>query len=91
MQIIELDFPSGRVIREHALAPQEFGEGIAIVGDRIVVLLYQRNFALEYDWNDLTADPRAVPHPMKDGWGLAYNKEQNELVGTDGSRYTDAS
>jgi glutamine cyclotransferase len=79
-QLRQVDPNTGAVIRSADLPPAYFGEGIAVVGDRIVQLLYQNDVALEWDKSTL-ALVREVP--AKQGWGLCYDGAR--LISSDGS------
>lgn len=79
-QLRQVDPNTGAVIRSADLPPAYFGEGIAVVGDRIVQLLYQNDVALEWDMSTL-ALIREVP--AKQGWGLCY--DGSRLISSDGS------
>ena len=65
----EVDVTTGAVRRRVALPPTEFGEGIAVVGDRIYQLTWRGGRGHVYDANTLTPiDSFAY---TGEGWGLA--------------------
>ncbi len=80
-QLREVDPVTGRVIRSADLPPTYFGEGIAVVGDRIWQLTYKNGVAIE--WDKATFTPiREVPVDVG-GWGLCF--DGNRLVSSDGT------
>jgi glutamine cyclotransferase len=80
-QLRELDPATGAVLRAAPLPPDFFGEGIAIVGDRIWQLTWKNGVALEWDKANFTL-LRQVPM-SGEGWGLCY--DGNRLVRSDGT------
>ena len=80
-QLRELDPASGAVLRAAPLPPDFFGEGIAIVGDRIWQLTWQNGVAIEWDKASFTP-LRQVPI-SGEGWGLCY--DGTRLVRSDGT------
>ena len=80
-QLRELDPASGAVLRAAPLPPDFFGEGIAIVGDRIWQLTWKNGVAIEWDKASFTP-LRQVPMGGE-GWGLCY--DGNRLVRSDGT------
>jgi glutaminyl-peptide cyclotransferase len=80
-QLREVDPATGRVLRSVDLPPTFFGEGIAVVGDRIWQLTYQNYVAIE--WDKATFTPiREVPIDVG-GWGLCFDGDQ--LISSDGT------
>jgi glutamine cyclotransferase len=80
-QLRELDAASGKVLRAAPLPPDLFGEGIAVVGDRIWQLTWKNGVAIEWDKSSFTP-LRQVP-VEGEGWGLCY--DGNRLVRSDGT------
>lgn len=80
-QLRELDPTNGAVLRAASLPPDFFGEGIAIVGDRIWQLTWKNGVAIEWDKASLTP-LRQVPMEGE-GWGLCY--DGNRLIRSDGT------
>ena len=80
-QLREVDPVTGRVIRSADLPPTYFGEGIAVVGDRIWQLTYKNGVAIEWDKASFTPI-REVPVDVG-GWGLCF--DGNRLVSSDGT------
>jgi len=80
-QLRELDPASGTVLRAAPLPPDFFGEGTAVVGDRIWQLTWKNGVAIEWDKASFTP-LRQVP-VSGEGWGLCY--DGNRLVRSDGT------
>lgn len=76
-----VDMESGRVLDWTALDPMYFGEGIAIVADRIYQLTWQTQTAFVYDRE--TLKPLTTFSYVTEGWGLTTDGEQ--LIMSDGT------
>jgi glutamine cyclotransferase len=74
---------TGGVIRIRPLPPDTFGEGLALVGDRLVQLTWRQGRAMVY--NRETFDPVGAFHYEGEGWGLCYDGEK--LWMSDGSSW----
>lgn len=72
---------SGKVLESTALDPVHFGEGIAIVGDRIYQLTWQTGTAFVYDRETLRS-LTTFSYPTE-GWGLTTDGER--LIMSDGT------
>ncbi len=77
----QVDLESGQVQKLRALPEQFFGEGIAVVGDRIYQLTWQSNIGFIYDRASL--ELLGSFHYPTQGWGLTHD-EQN-LMMSDGT------
>jgi glutamine cyclotransferase len=80
-QLRELDPATGAVLRSAPLPPDFFGEGIAVVGDRIWQLTWKNGVAIEWDKASFTP-LRQVPM-SGEGWGLCYDGDR--LIRSDGT------
>jgi len=69
------------VLQEVALPPDVFGEGIAVIGDRIVQLSWQEGIA--FVWNRASFERISEHRYEGEGWGLCWDGEH--LVMSDGS------
>ncbi len=78
-----VEFPSGKVLKSKRLAPDFFGEGLALVGNRLFQLTWQEQKAFVYDKD--TFDVVQEFRYEVEGWGLAYDGKQ--LILSDGSNY----
>jgi glutamine cyclotransferase len=89
-QLRELDPNTGAVLRAVPLQPDFFGEGIAVVGDRIWQLTWHNGVAIEWDKAAFT-QLRQVPM-NGEGWGLCFDgKRLVRSDGTDKLRFHDAA
>jgi glutamine cyclotransferase len=80
-QLRELNPATGAVLRSAPLPPDFFGEGIAVVGDRIWQLTWKNGVAIE--WEKASFTPlRQVPM-SGEGWGLCY--DGTRLIRSDGT------
>ena len=79
LRIIEL--PTGRVLQETAADPQHFGEGLALVGNRLIWLTWRAGTAGVYHRD--TLDQTDSFAYSGEGWGLCYDGVR--LVMSDGS------
>jgi glutamine cyclotransferase len=79
--VSEVDVTTGTVRRRVALPATEFGEGIAVVGDRIYQLTWRGGRGHVYDANTLT--PIDSFTYTGEGWGLATDGRM--LYMTDGT------
>jgi len=78
----QVELATGRVLRQAELPRHLFGEGLALVGDRLVQLTWQEGVALIWGLADLA--PRGEHRYTGEGWGLCYDGRR--LVMSDGSR-----
>jgi glutamine cyclotransferase len=72
---------TGAVLRSVALAANEFGEGVAVVGDRVLQLTWQNHRAYARDLT--TFAPLDTFDYAGEGWGLAWAAPGHErrLIG----------
>ncbi len=76
-----VELESGKVLESTALDPVHFGEGIAIVGNRIYQLTWQTRTAFVYDRETLKS-LTTFSYPTE-GWGLTTDGER--LIMSDGT------
>jgi glutamine cyclotransferase len=74
---------TGEVIQTYTLPQEIFGEGIAIVGDRIIQLSYQAYTGFVYDKNSFNPIMKFNYPKAVEGWGLTY--DGTNLIMSDGS------
>jgi glutamine cyclotransferase len=77
----EVDPATGRVLREARLPRAEFGEGVALVGDRLLQLTWQEGRL--HVWRRHDFAPLATLDYAGEGWGLAWDGRR--LAQSDGS------
>ena len=80
-EVRQVDVATGRVLRSHALAAEHFGEGLALVGDRLIQLTWKAGLAFVYDAATLAAV--STFEYEGEGWGLCHDGES--LFMSDGS------
>jgi glutamine cyclotransferase len=81
-------FPSGQVTKSISLAPELFGEGLAMVGDELIQLTWQSRRGFVYD-RESFALMREFSYDSE-GWGLTYDGTSLILSdGSDGLTYLD--
>jgi glutamine cyclotransferase len=77
----EVDLVSGRVVRQVEIGDEHFGEGIAIVGDRLFQLTWRSHKGFIYDVQ--TFAPVGEFAYEGEGWGLTY--DGRHLLMSDGT------
>lgn len=80
-QLRKVDLKTGRILQTHNLAGKYFGEGICIVGDKIIQLTWKSRTGFVYDKNTFKVLHQF--HYPTQGWGITYNGEN--LILSDGS------
>jgi glutamine cyclotransferase len=76
----EVEPATGRVVREVALPAGEFGEGLALVGERLIQLTWHEGIARVWRLEDFAL--LATWRYTGEGWGLTF--DGRELVQSDG-------
>lgn len=67
----QVDLETGRVLRMRSLGIEYFGEGLAVIDDRMVWATWRTNTAFVYDLQTFeVTDEFNYEH---EGWGMAYN------------------
>jgi glutaminyl-peptide cyclotransferase len=74
---------TGEVVQRIDLAPEFFGEGIALLKNEVVELTWQSQVGFVYNLSDFHL-LRRFSYPGE-GWGLAINEKGNELFLSDGT------
>lgn len=77
----EVDLETGEVLRRIELDERYFGEGLALVGDSLVMLTWREGEALVFD-RDTFEQTGSFPYEGE-GWGLCFNGKN--LAMSDGS------
>ncbi len=84
-----LEFPSGKILQSVKLAPEYFGEGLALADDRLIQITWQSKRGFVYDRETFRL-LREFTYATE-GWGLTYDGKN--LIMSDGSNiltYMDA-
>ena len=76
-----VEYPSGKIIKQVKLAPDLFGEGLALVEDRLVQLTWTTKRGFVYDRETFKV-LREFTY-QNEGWGLTYDGK--DLIMSDGS------
>lgn len=76
-----LEFPSGKGLKGISLSPELFGEGLALVGSRLIQLTWKSHRGFVYDLNTFRL-LREFSYDTE-GWGLTYDGKN--LILSDGS------
>ncbi|MBR9913999.1 MAG: glutaminyl-peptide cyclotransferase [Algicola sp.] len=66
----KVDYKTGEVLQNVALADQYFGEGLTIYNESIYQLTWQENIGFVYDVNTLEKTSSFTYGKSKEGWGL---------------------
>lgn len=77
----KVELRTGRILRIHRLAPEYFGEGMTILGDRIYQLTWQNGICFVYDLNTFRQITQFRYYG--EGWGLTNDGKY--LIMSDGS------
>lgn len=80
-QLRELDPATGVAVRRADLPADFYGEGLAVVGDRIWELTWKNGVAIE--WDKATMIPLRQVREDGEGWGLCYDGKR--LIRSDGT------
>ena len=81
--IRKVDLASGKVIKIEKPQENFFGEGMTIVGDKIVFLTWKKNKGYFVDKNTFKTLSSFQYENSKEGWGLTYDGKQ--LIKSDGT------
>ncbi|TAF47725.1 MAG: glutaminyl-peptide cyclotransferase [Sphingobacteriales bacterium] len=73
----------GKVLQKIDLPAKYFGEGIAVIGNKIIQLTYKEGLGLVYDKQTFKQLSTFAYNHTVEGWGLAYNN--TTIYNTDGS------
>jgi glutamine cyclotransferase len=77
-----VDIKTGKPVKLVPLAPQYFGEGIALHNDQIYQITYKSQVGFVYDKNTLS-QIRSFDYQIREGWGLTT--DGNNLIMSDGT------
>lgn len=79
----KLDITTGKVLQKTNIRPEIFGEGITIIGDKILQLTYKENLGIVYNLNTLKPIKEFPCQNTREGWGLCFDGKR--IYNTDGS------
>ncbi|WP_428327764.1 glutaminyl-peptide cyclotransferase [Mucilaginibacter sp.] len=69
----KVDLTTGKVVKKVMLDPKVFGEGISIIGDKIVQLTYLEKIIYVYDKNTFKLLSTAPFNVGVEGWGMCFD------------------
>jgi glutamine cyclotransferase len=72
----KVDLQTGKVIQRAKLDPKYFGEGSAIVGNKIVMLTYRDKIGFVFDKNTFKLLTTFDNNVGVEGWGMAFDGEK---------------
>jgi len=84
--IKEVNLATGSTLRKIMMPRDHFGEGLAVLGDRLYVLTWQEG--LVHIVNKTNFQPlgtRPLPKEIPEGWGLTVDETTGDLIVSDGS------
>ena len=78
----KVDLQTGKVLDQHQMDGHMFGEGLALLDDRLFQVTWLKNDGFIYDRHNFSKR-ESFTHKMRDGWGLATDGKI--LFGSDGT------
>jgi glutaminyl-peptide cyclotransferase len=93
--IFKINLPTGKILRQHMIDKQYFGEGITILNDKIYQLTYRSQKGFIYDIDNFSVVD-SFQYSSKEGWGLTNDGHNlimsngtNELIWLDPSDFSE--
>lgn len=84
--IRKVDLKTGKVLSKTDLTGEDFGEGMTIVDDKIIMLTWVSGKGFVYNKQNLSlVKTFDYANPQQEGWGIAYDGKR--LIKTDGSAF----
>jgi glutamine cyclotransferase len=71
--IRKVDLNTGKVLQETKLDTQYFGEGLSVIGDKVVQLTWKEKVGFVYDKNTLKLLNNFANNIGPEGWGMCYD------------------
>lgn len=78
-----VNYQTGEILQRVALADDQFGEGLTVVGDRLIQLTWRNGIGLVYNKNTFQRIAQFNYGESKEGWGICYDGER--LIKSDGT------
>lgn len=76
-KLLKVDLATGKAVQSAKLDTQYFGEGSAIIGDKIIMLTYQDpRFLFVFDKNTFKLEKTFPYHVGVEGWGLTFDGQK---------------
>ncbi|MEC3880721.1 glutaminyl-peptide cyclotransferase [Parapedobacter sp. 10938] len=79
----KVNYQNGEVLQKIELDAKYFGEGLTLVGDKIIQLTWRSNVGFVYNKNTFAKIGEFIYGHSKEGWGLCYDGKQ--LIKSDGT------
>ena len=81
-QVRKVNLQTGKPVQVFDLPSEYFGEGLALVDDKLIQLTWQEQLAFVYQKSDFKLID-SIKYQMREGWGLTY--DGTHLLMTDGT------
>jgi len=81
----KVDLTTGKVLQKEEPKEEFFGEGMTVVGDKIVFLSWQNGEGYFYDKNTFKRTGSFNYGNSKEGWGLTYDGQR--MIKSDGTNF----
>ena len=81
-QVRRVDLETGKILKSSAIPDDQFGEGMTVLGDKMISLTWQDGIVHQWDAGSLK-NIRSVSGYSGEGWGLTTH--DGELYASDGS------
>lgn len=78
-----VNYQTGEVLQRISMANDQFGEGLTVVGDRIIQLTWLNGIGLVYNKNTFQKTGEFSYGESKEGWGICFDGER--LIKSDGT------
>lgn len=79
----KVELTTGKVLKRVDLPETLFGEGLTIVGDKIIQLTWQSGIGIVYDKNTFEKEREFNYQASREGWGITFDGER--LIKSDGT------
>lgn len=79
----KVELSTGKVLKKVDLGPTLFGEGLTLVGDKIIQLTWENGFGIVYDKNTFEKEREFSYQASREGWGIAF--DGTRLIKSDGT------
>ncbi|MDN3551684.1 glutaminyl-peptide cyclotransferase [Mucilaginibacter aquaedulcis] len=71
--IRKVDLPTGKILQQTKLGDQYFGEGLSVIGDKVVQVTYREKVGFVYDKVTLKLEKTFANNVGVEGWGMCYD------------------
>ncbi len=79
----KVELATGKVIKKIDLSAKLFGEGLTIVGNKIIQLTWEEGIGIVYDKNTFRKEREFSYQASREGWGIVFDGKR--LIKSDGS------